>query len=178
MNLNLSDQATQAGFANLVGTTQPAIQTMVARGILTRSGTYGEWLTEYCARLRSEASGRAADNSGELTQARIEESRENTLSKRQERLTKAGVLVIADDVAQVVEHMAQSTKSSFLNAGDRIVESITSKYEIELDSELVYDPLRNALGRVADATREFIEGIRQGVIQSDPAARLTDSDLG
>jgi hypothetical protein len=170
MILNLSDVATQAGFATIVGTTQPAIQTMVARGILTRSGTYGEWLNEYCARLRSEASGRAADNSGELTQARIEESRENTLSKRQERLTKAGVLVIADDVAQVIEHQAQFIKSNFLNAGDRIVESIASKYEIDLDSELVYEPLRNSLGHLADTTREFVEGIRQGTLQPDPAA--------
>lgn len=168
--VDLSAKAKQTEFAKIVGTSQPAIAQMIAKGVLTRNATIGQWLVEYCDRLRKEASGRGSDNNQTLTEARIAESIENTLSKRQDRLAKAGVLVAADDMALVVEEMGNTIQSTWMGVGDRIVEAIESTHKIELDDEIVYEPLRNALCNLATSTQEFIEDIQRHADGDDAAA--------
>ena len=155
-SFDLSAKATQTTFAELVGTTQPAIAKFVAKGVLHKGGTYAQWLISYTEKLRKEAAGRGADNADRLTEARIAESHENTLSKRQDRLQKAGVLVAVDDIAQVVEEMGSSIQSSWMGAGNRIIEAIESQHEIELDDDIVNEPLRDSLRALAIRTQEFI----------------------
>lgn len=158
---DLERKAKQTEFSELVGTSQPAIANLVKRGILRRNASYGEWLQSYCDRLRTEAAGRGADNNAELTRARIDESRENTLAKRQDRLTKAKVLVVVDEVAHVVEELGSTIKSSTMGAGDRILQSIEDAYSIELDEKLVYEPLRNSLRNIATSTSELVDSIQR-----------------
>lgn len=168
--IDLNVKATQTVFSKLVGTSQPAVAQMVAKGVLTRNASVGQWLVEYCDRIRKEAAGRGSDNSKSLTDARIEESRENTLSKRQDRLTKAGVLVSTEDIALVVEEMGNSIQSGWIGAGDRIIEAIQSSHKIELDDELVYGPLRASLRNLATSTQEFIDDIQRDVEGADSSA--------
>ncbi|MCO1337136.1 hypothetical protein MO867_22700, partial [Microbulbifer sp. OS29] len=61
-NQSLNDQATQSGFARLVGTSQPAIAKHVQAGVLPQGSTYSVWLQAYCERLRTEAAGRQAND--------------------------------------------------------------------------------------------------------------------
>ena len=158
--VDLESIAKQTEFSELVGTSQPAIQKLCAKAVLIKGQTTGQWLTAYCHRLRAEAGGRAADNSTKLTEVRIEESRENTLGKRQDRLQKAGVLVSVDDVSEIVEELANTIQSTWISAGDRIIESISSTHKIELSDDLVYEPLRNSLRNLATRTQELIDSFQ------------------
>ena len=53
--LDLASPVTQARFAEVVGITQPAVSDLCARDILREGGSVGEWLHDYCARLREQA---------------------------------------------------------------------------------------------------------------------------
>lgn len=158
--LNLSEKAKQTEFADLVGTTQPAIAKLVNKGVLVKGESYKTWLLSYAHRLRTEAGGRGADNSARLTEARIAESHENTLSKRQDRLQKAGLLVVMSDIIHVIEEQGLSIQQKWLGAGDRIVQSIESTHKIEIDDELVYEPLRNSLRDLAVVTEELVNRLQ------------------
>lgn len=62
MSLVVGDApVTQAVFASLVGVTQPAISSLLDRGILSRDGSAETWLKEYCDNLRAQAGGRRPD---------------------------------------------------------------------------------------------------------------------
>ena len=55
MLIDLSTQGTQTALAELVGVAQPTISNLQADGKLPSSGTLGELLLAYCARLRDQA---------------------------------------------------------------------------------------------------------------------------
>jgi len=58
MNIDLDKKLTQARFAQLVGITQPAVSSLLLRGVLRSGDTCGNWLLAYCGNLRDAASGR------------------------------------------------------------------------------------------------------------------------
>ena len=60
--IDLSMQGTQTTLAELVGVTQPTISNLMTDGKIPATGTLGELLRAYCARLRDQAAGRMGDN--------------------------------------------------------------------------------------------------------------------
>ena len=75
--IDLSMQGTQTALAELVGVTQPTISNLMTEGKLPSSGTLGELLLVYCARLRDQAAGRLGDTMGlDLVQERAALARE------------------------------------------------------------------------------------------------------
>ena len=75
--IDLDYEATQTALAELVGVTQPTISNLMAEGKLPSSGTLGELLLAYCARLRDQAAGRLGDSMGlDLVQERAALARE------------------------------------------------------------------------------------------------------
>lgn len=56
--MDLTKKITQANFAKLVGITQPAVSSLVARGILKVGDAGDIWLLAYCSHLRETAAGR------------------------------------------------------------------------------------------------------------------------
>ncbi|MEY8247316.1 MAG: hypothetical protein RPT11_02945 [Bermanella sp.] len=156
-DIQLSDVASQAGFARLVGTSRQAINKHVERGFLIHGQTYLEWLADYCERLRQEAAGRGGDQQATLTAVRIEETQENIAEKRQRRLTAAGELLDRGSTHNWIVESASGIQGFVIGAGDTIIESINEKYKIELESDDVTGPLRTALGHIASAGSELAE---------------------
>ncbi|MCO5103798.1 MAG: hypothetical protein M9919_07300 [Burkholderiaceae bacterium] len=77
MVIDLSMQGTQTALADLVGVTQPTVSNLMTEGKLPSSGTLGELLLAYCARLRDQAAGRLGDSMGlDLVQERAALARE------------------------------------------------------------------------------------------------------
>ena len=77
MLIDLSTQGTQTALAELVGVAQPTISNLQADGKLPSSGTLGELLLAYCARLRDQAAGRMGENTTlDLVQERAALARE------------------------------------------------------------------------------------------------------
>ena len=62
--IDLSMQGTQTTLAELVGVTQPTISNLMTDGKIPATGTLGELLRAYCARLRDQAAGRMGDEVG------------------------------------------------------------------------------------------------------------------
>ena len=75
--IDLSMQGTQTALAELVGVTQPTISNLMTEGKLPATGTLGELLLAYCARLRDQAAGRMGENTTlDLVQERAALARE------------------------------------------------------------------------------------------------------
>ena len=148
-------------FASIVGVTQQAISLKVQEGLLPRDGTYAEWLVLYCERLRKEAAGRSGEAQDRLTEARIEESRENSAEKKQRRLAAARDLLQRADVETLVIGLATAVRQSVTGAGDEIQQKLASKYSIELEDDDIKEPLRSALRHVADRTDELVQSLRR-----------------
>lgn len=62
--INLDAKMRQAEFAGLVGISQPAVSSLVARGILVAGMTGRQMLLAYCGHLRETAAGRASEEEG------------------------------------------------------------------------------------------------------------------
>ncbi|MFS1525638.1 hypothetical protein ACL7TT_16245 [Microbulbifer sp. 2304DJ12-6] len=132
----LDDQATQSGFARLVGTSQPAIAKHVQAGVLPQGATYGVWLQAYCERLRTEAAGRLASdarNRRDLAQAL--ESEANAQLKMRELYHQDQLIVDIESVRKAMTEWASVGKNEFLGAVDSIVIAIESQYAITVDRE-------------------------------------------
>lgn len=157
--LNLNAKAEQSRFALLVGTSQPAISAHVKRGVLSRGETYGVWLAEYCEQMRKEASGRSGEKQEQLTEARINESRENAAAKQQTRLREARKLLLRDDVLILLTELPGLTKTEILNTGEKILETLRAKHGIEIDDDDILEPLRIALGHIGDRAGKLRESV-------------------
>lgn len=70
MNIDLEKKITQARFAQAVGITQPAVSSLIARGVIAAGDTAGNWLLAYCGHLREGAAGRASSEGLDLTAER------------------------------------------------------------------------------------------------------------
>lgn len=159
MEINLSDKATQSGFATLLGVSQQSISKQYKKGTLYTGGTYLEWLRQYTEHLRNEAAGRGGDSQQLLTRARIDETLENTALKRQQRLKDAGTLLDKEETILLVTEMSGLLRSHVQTAGDEIIDELLSRYKIELDDDIVHKPLRSALGYVATDVEQFAQRI-------------------
>lgn len=90
----LDRELTQTEFGELVGISQPAVSSLVSRGILKPGRTGGGWLRAYCEHLREEAAGRA----GDLASASAELKRsqramvELQLAEKRKQVLPVGVL--------------------------------------------------------------------------------------
>lgn len=177
--VDLNEVANQTRFAALVGVDQSMIAKHLAKGKMTRNATMGVWLVEYCENLRQQATGRGGSAQERLTIARIEESAENTASKRQARLMQSGALIDKEQVAQFVKESAGEIKTGVLTAGETIIERIQSKYDIELDDDDdVLGELKSALGHAGSVAQQFARNV--GAVGDGVEAQTagTDSTMG
>jgi len=172
-DIQLSDEATQSGFARLVGTSRQAINKHFEKGILPKGHSYLDWLLIYCDRLRDEAAGRGGDQQSTLTAVRIEETKENIAEKRQRRLTAAGDLMDREMAHQWIVESASGIQGHVLGAGETILESLTEKHSIEIETDDVLGPLRSALGYIGRDGKELAE--RFCGVERDTGSDSTDS---
>tara|TARA_R100001143_G_scaffold31127_1_gene30198 strand:- start:22371 stop:22868 length:498 start_codon:yes stop_codon:yes gene_type:complete len=158
-HLDLQGKASQTLFAQLVGVSQQVIALKVKDGILPRDGTYAEWLALYCDRLRNEAAGRAGEAQNRLTEARIAEAQESTAEKKQRRLKDAKQLLQRADVEVLILELPRITRQQIMTTGELIQEALEAKHGLELTDDDIQEPLRSALGRIADHAGKLAESI-------------------
>ena len=75
---SLSQQVSQAEFAQIVGISEARVSQLVSDGVLSRGDTLLVWLAAYCERLRDQAAGRLGSEVGglDLVQERAALARE------------------------------------------------------------------------------------------------------
>lgn len=145
----LDKPVNQSEFASIVGVSRQAIQKKSSEIGLVDGQPFRVWIKLYCEHLRESASGRGADNSASLTQQRIQESEQKTLSLAIANSQSLGSLCPTDDVVMAFNELGQTIPVSINNAGEKILETLASKLELDIDDELVYEPLRSAGERIA-----------------------------
>ena len=173
-DIQLTDEATQSGFARLVGVSRQAINKLCEKGDFPEGGDYHTWLTIYVDRLRENAAGRGGDSQATLTQMRIMEAQENVAEKRQRRLAAAGELMDRETVFSWVTESGANIQGFMLDAGETIFESVSEKYSIELEADDVFGPIRTALRHAGEAGQELAG--RFAGLAEESSSELADSD--
>ncbi|WP_444933589.1 hypothetical protein [Microbulbifer sp. JTAC008] len=135
-NLSLDDQATQSGFARLVGTSQPAIAKHYKAEVFTGGASYRVWLQEYCERLRTEAAGRQANEArNRRDMAQAIESEVNAQMKMRELYKDDQLILDLESTRKAMVEWSTIGKNEFQGAVESIVIAIESQYAITVDRE-------------------------------------------
>lgn len=157
--MDVSQKLNQTQLSRLFKCSQPTVSGLYEKGVISEDQTALQALHSYIERLREEAAGRAADNSQTLTEVRIEESKEKTLSMKQKRLTDARSLVFVEDISVVLTDFGSQIPQRLSEAIYKIVEEIQTRYEIEIDDDLIDKHRDSALSDIAASARESIERV-------------------
>lgn len=152
-----NDVAKQTEFAMFVGITQPAVAQMVKKGTLEKGQTYGEWFDAYITKIRDEAGGRNQDD--RLINARIRESEMNGNLKELDYLANLKKVIWVEDLEPLMSEFISAIGFQVRSAEDRIIEGIESRYDIELDDDIIREPVRAALTSIAGSSRQLISSI-------------------
>lgn len=158
LDLLSKTKATQAGFAEIVGVTQPAIQTKVGK-VLRHGGSFLDWVRDYCENQRAEAAGRSGKNQDSLTLARTEESKVKAANLRLDYQTKLGNLILVDDSVEVLSDWADYANRESETTTEKLIHEIESKYNINVDPDLVVKISGPASERIASYAQKLGAGL-------------------
>lgn len=134
--IDLSQVATQTGFADLLGVSQQAISKQCKKGTLAKGGTYGDWLRQYYDHLADQAAGRGGDEQANVAQATVEEKQVKTALNRLEYHKELGRLVDIEEAKEFLGGWAAFANRQFMQAFERMVLAIESQHDIEISPEL------------------------------------------
>lgn len=107
MSLDLGQPVRQEAFGALVGISQQAVSDLVMRGLLARDGTCGAWLLAYCANLREQAAGRAANGDLDLAAERALLAREQRIAQARKNALDRGELAPVDMIETVIARVGR-----------------------------------------------------------------------
>ena len=158
-SINLDSSLSQTDFAELIGVSKEAVSKRVRSGALTEGASCRTWLDEYLTLLREEASGRSHENKFDAKHWAAEERKQNALFKEQARLIQAGDLVTVESVAVPLENFAHSINKGLMQVGREQTIAIRSKYEIDLDAEVIEKPLRDFLTDSGKRAEECLQSV-------------------
>jgi phage terminase Nu1 subunit (DNA packaging protein) len=113
----------------------------------------------YINHLRGIASGHQASNGEDLVAVRIREANANADLKEIELAAKVGEFVVIEDVIEVLGELGSKIVQEISSAGDRMIDAIDDKYEIEFDEDLVNGHLESATSRIRSSTEKLIQGL-------------------
>lgn len=137
--IDITQPVTQEQFAALVGISQQAVSELVAREVLLRNSSLGEWLTAYCTNLREQAAGRASANGSidlvaeraRLARAQAERvEMENAVTRKE--LAPVTLLTevlarTASEIAAVLEALPVQLKRTTTTMSQRDIEVMTAE---------------------------------------------------
>ena len=166
----LDQKASQTVFAKLVGASQPAISERIKKGQLEKDGTYAEWLQVYISGLREEAAGRA-----DVSAQNVRKRKELAQALREEfELSKDYKLIIPTEfVGPDLISLIKEIQSQIMEAGNMSVQSIESEHAIQINDDLIFGPLRSALGNIAGRASQLVASITGRPIASGASADIT-----
>ena len=108
--IDLSVPGRDTLLAPLIGVSDRKVRDLVEKEILTRGGTLGAWLLEYCAHIREQAAGRAGHNESGLTTERARLAKEQAdrleMQNRVARRELAPVSLIEEVLAKAASQVA------------------------------------------------------------------------
>lgn len=149
MVIDLDKAATQALFASLVGIGQSRVSERITAGVLRDGAPLGEWLHQYCERLRDEASGRAGDDQGSLTRARTAEAEASARLKEMQIMEKAGKLVPIEEVEPLLLAMVTAARTELLALPEKLRLEIKALYGVDVDVSLIEARVCESLNHLA-----------------------------
>jgi hypothetical protein len=170
-DISLDDQATQLGFARLVGATQPAIAKHYKAEVFTVGASFRVWLHEYCERLRTEAAGRQANEArNRRDMAQAVESEANAQLKMRELYRQDQLILDIESVRKAMVEWSTIGKNEFLGAVESIVIAIESQHAITIDREPLQPNIDAALKAIGSYEIESEEVGGGGAPGLDTAA--------
>jgi phage terminase Nu1 subunit (DNA packaging protein) len=108
--IDLSSQASQSEFGELIGVSQQAVSDLVSRGVLAVGSSAQAWLWAYCAHMREVAAGRATNGDLNLATERARLAREQAdkvaMQNAVMRREYAPVSLLAHSVARTGRQIA------------------------------------------------------------------------
>ncbi len=113
----------------------------------------------YIRDLREKAAGRGGDNQESLTCARIRESQANAQIKELQYHEAVGDLIPAVEIEPLLDSWAVTARSETTHAMEKIIASIQSKYDIEVDQDLIDEQLGGAYKAIADYPKQFSQDV-------------------
>lgn len=146
----LDKEATQTGFADLVGVSQQAISSRVKSGQLVMGETYWQWLLVYTEDLREHAAGRGGDEQAEFQRSRAQDMAATAALKRITYHEKIDTLVIKEEARGFLGDWARFANSEFNNAFDSFIRAIEEKAGEPVDPGLREKYAGAAIRRVRD----------------------------
>jgi len=173
-NVDLSAPATLSSLALLVGVSRQAIQKLNVTHPFPRGESNLAWLHVYVGMLRESAAGRGGDDQKGLTTWRKEESKENALLKRLDRLERERSLVIVDDVVEGLTAWAGVVMQSIDHAINNATERIESKHGVQLDDDDLGRYFRFACRDIGAAANQFTSGISASIDGTDSTGATAD----
>ncbi len=147
----LEAEATQSGFAGLVGISQPAVFQRVKSGVLEAGGSYWDWLLAYTEELRKQASGRN-DQEG-FQAARVDDMKATAAMKRLSLHEKAGNLIVKPEAHALLANWASFAVREYSAGVSRMVADIESQCGITVPPEVIEKHAATAIRRVGDYGR-------------------------
>lgn len=151
------------------------------REICKRNGWNSEFMSRrefrlaYIEDLREKAAGRSGEDQAALTKARTQDAMAGANLKELQYHQTVGNLVPVNEIEPLLVDWAANGRAQVVNAKERAIAAIESKYDIEIDPELVDEPFAVALesiGGYAQYLDGDVEESREGL-----AAPEIDSDL-
>ncbi|MGH1371144.1 MAG: hypothetical protein ACRBBW_03855 [Cellvibrionaceae bacterium] len=158
----LNSEASQSGFAELVGVSRQAIQKQAGKIGLKQGETYRQWLRLYVDQLRTEAAGRARDNDKSLGNQKLKESEQKTLQLAIANSKELGHLVPIHEMGDALNSIFSEVAGEINNAGTVIQERLESELSTRIDDELIFKPLSDAAASIANVARKCGEGFSSG----------------
>ena len=117
---------------------------------------------KYLRDMREKAAGRGGNDQVNLTKQRAEESQVKTAMMRLEYNEKIGLLIAAEDAADVITGWCVVANREYLSGFMKLVGEIQSAYKIEVDNKLVENIAGPTLKRIqdhaSDASGDLVEG--------------------
>ncbi len=149
-------RATQAGLAEIVGTSQQAINKHHKTGIFKKNGKLRDWIIVYCEKIRGEAAGRGGDEAGALTRARTRQAEADADNKELSFQVEIKNLIPMEEIEPQLDSWATVIRSEYQYAIEKMVAAIESQHKIKVEQKLIDETVSSALASVASYADQFV----------------------
>lgn len=161
-SFDLTQKATQSGFARLMGVSQQAIGKQCEKGVLKSGESYLDWLRDYSGNLRDQAAGRAADAQKNVAQATVEEKEVKTALNRITYHEKLGRLIDEEEAFALLSGWAHFANRQILQAFERFTREVEGSYSIEILPEIKQKHVGTATERIRGYVEKLVSGSESG----------------
>ena len=126
-------------------------------GLKASESTLDDLRRRYIEHLRGVAAQHESSSGESLNDVRIERERTEGELKKIELARELGLLAPIDELISGMAKLGGGIRDDVMTSASRIIEGIESRYDIELDGDLVNEPLRNALIGIASRVEQHSE---------------------